>query len=187
MRKSSILASLLLCLPVLLFIACRRFSGSSSAAVAPPEERRVRTRTVAGTFYPDQPDALSATVRLSAERPLAVDVSQNAIHDPRFSPVQPGELGAIQVSISVLDAPRPLEGFSGDAVAAKLGETRPGLIIEYQGRRSTFLPEVWEELPEPVEFLGHLCRKQGSPVGCWREPAARFQSYGSQHFLETGR
>jgi len=121
---------------------------------------------------------------LKAMQPLAQDVVTNAvnaaIHDPRFSPVRPDELADIAVSVSVLDVPRPLQGVTGDALAKKLGAEHPGLIIEYQGRRSTFLPQVWDELPEPVEFLGHLCRKQGSPAACWREPAARFESYGAQ-------
>jgi hypothetical protein len=103
-----------------------------------------------------------------------------AIRDPRFAPVRPDELGDIAVSVSVLDVPRPLVGVTGDALVKKLGAEHPGLIIEYQGRRSTFLPQVWDELPEPVEFLGHLCRKQGSPAGCWQQPGARFESYGAQ-------
>ncbi|MHB8874372.1 MAG: AMMECR1 domain-containing protein, partial [Myxococcaceae bacterium] len=57
-------------------------------------------------------------------------------------------------------------------------------ILEFGGRRSTFLPEVWEQLPGPEQFLAHLCAKQGSPEECWRDPAARFQAYGSQHFAE---
>lgn len=122
---------------------------------------------------------------LQAHRSLAQDVVSNAINaavnDSRFEPVKPEELVAIDLSISVLDAPRPLEGVRGGALVAKLGAERPGLIINYRGRRSTFLPEVWEQLPEPTEFLGHLCTKQGSPADCWRKDEARFESYGAQH------
>jgi MEMO1 family protein len=128
---------------------------------------------------------------LKATQSLAEDVVGNAvnaaIHDPRFSPVRPDELSDIAVSVSVLDVPRPLVGVTGDALVKKLGAEHPGLIIEYEGRRSTFLPQVWDELPEPTEFLGHLCRKQGSVAGCWREPEARFESYGAQVIGESKR
>jgi AmmeMemoRadiSam system protein B/AmmeMemoRadiSam system protein A len=128
---------------------------------------------------------------LKASQPLADDVVSNAVNaairDPRFSPMRPDELGDIAVSVSVLDVPRPLTGVTGEALAKKLGAEHPGLIIEFEGRRSTFLPQVWDELPEPTEFLGHLCRKQGSPANCWREAAARFESYGAQVIGEGKR
>lgn len=125
---------------------------------------------------------------LEATQALAEDVVRNAsraaVADPRFLPVEPAELGEIKVSISVLDTPRPLLGVTGEALARRLGAEHPGLIIEYRGRSSTFLPEVWAELPDAVGFLGHLCRKQGSPEDCWRQPEARFLTYGAQHLGE---
>jgi MEMO1 family protein len=128
---------------------------------------------------------------LEASRPLAEDVVANAVNaasrDPRFVPVRPDELKDIAVSVSVLDAPRPLVGVTGDALVNKLGAEHPGLIIEYEGRRSTFLPQVWDELPEPIDFLGHLCRKQGSMAGCWREPGVHFEIYGAQVIGEGKR
>lgn len=125
---------------------------------------------------------------LSAFYPLAEDIIRNAvnaaIHDPRFPPVKPDELKDVVVSVSVLETPRQVQGLAGEALLKWLGETKPGLIIHYNGRRSTFLPEVWEELPTPVMFLGHLCRKQGSPAECWQFPETRFEAYGSLHFAE---
>jgi AmmeMemoRadiSam system protein B/AmmeMemoRadiSam system protein A len=128
---------------------------------------------------------------LEARQPLAEDVVQNAVnaalHDSRFSPVQPEELARISLSVSVLDKPRPLGPMAPEALLARLREARPGIILEFERRRSTFLPEVWQELPEPVEFLAHLCRKQGSPPECWLSPKASFLAYGSQHLAENGR
>jgi AmmeMemoRadiSam system protein A len=128
---------------------------------------------------------------LAPTRPLAQDVVENAIHaavhDTRFSPVREPELASITLSISVLDVPRPLEGLNGEAVAAHLAKVKPGLVLTHQGRRSTFLPEVWEELPDVHDFLGHLCRKQGAPAACWRDAETQFETYGSFHMAEPPR
>ena len=125
---------------------------------------------------------------LQAERPLADDVVAHAIdaavNDSRFSPVRAGELSAIAVSISALTPPRPLE-LDAESLVKRLADTHPGLIIDSQGRRSTFLPEVWEELPDATDFLDRLCRKQGSPKDCWRDRGTRFQTYQAQHFVEN--
>jgi hypothetical protein len=127
---------------------------------------------------------------LEAHRPLAQDVAENAVnaavHDGRFPPVRADEIPNIDLSISVLDTPRPLSDASlrGDALTAWLGLKHPGLIISFHGRRSTFLPEVWDEIPESGQFLQALCLKQGSPPSCWRDSDAAFQIYGVQHFAE---
>jgi AmmeMemoRadiSam system protein A len=125
---------------------------------------------------------------LEARRPLVEDVRQNAVaaavSDSRFSPVSIDELAHIDVEISVLDQPKLLQGVSVQELPAWLSKHKPGLIIEYRGRRSTFLPSVWEELPDPNDFLDRLCRKQGSAPGCWRDPAAQLSVYGSIHFGE---
>jgi AmmeMemoRadiSam system protein A/AmmeMemoRadiSam system protein B len=125
---------------------------------------------------------------LVAHRPLAEDVVENAVNaavrDSRFEPVTAEELPRLHIDISVLDAPRPLEGVTGDALLQYLGQRKPGLIIAYKGRRSTFLPSVWEEIATPTEFVEHLCRKQGSPSNCWKMAEAAFETYGSQMFAE---
>ncbi|MBI5548824.1 MAG: AmmeMemoRadiSam system protein A, partial [Deltaproteobacteria bacterium] len=158
----------------------------------PPElaSRFPRLRTQRGAFVTLRKEGkLRGCIgTLEAHRPLAEDVVENAvhaaIHDTRFSPVAAEELPLLHLDISVLDAPRPLQGLAGEALLEHLGERKPGLIIEYQGRRSTFLPSVWEELPEPARFLGHLCRKQGSPEACWKQPQVKLETYGTQSFEE---
>ena len=71
-----------------------------------------------------------------------------------------------------------------EALPAHLGSTKPGLVLKVGARRSTFLPQVWEQIPQPVDFLENLCAKQGSPQGCWKDPAARFETYSVQYLAE---
>jgi AmmeMemoRadiSam system protein B/AmmeMemoRadiSam system protein A len=128
---------------------------------------------------------------LEKTQPLAADVVENAAHaavdDHRFRPVEPGELSAIDVSISVLSEPRPLDTqhVAPDELARRFGREHPGVLLTFEGRHSTFLPSVWEEISDPVEFLGALCRKQGSAEECWRQPTARYETYGAEHFGEA--
>ncbi|MBI5496157.1 MAG: AmmeMemoRadiSam system protein B [Deltaproteobacteria bacterium] len=126
---------------------------------------------------------------LVAAGPLVDVVARNAINaavnDRRFPPVGKDELGGVDLSISVLEEPRPLVLPPGETVPALLQRTRPGLIIELGERRSTFLPEVWEDMPAAGDFLAQLCRKQGSPEACWNDPGARLSTYRAQHFAEN--
>jgi hypothetical protein len=124
---------------------------------------------------------------LEGREPLAEGVARNALlaalRDPRFPPVKPAELPAIRLSVSVLDPPRPLDA-AGPALLARLGAERPGVVLEHEGRSSTFLPAVWHELPDPAQFLGALCAKQGAPPTCWASPAARFRTYRAAELAE---
>ncbi|MDR0965899.1 MAG: AmmeMemoRadiSam system protein A [Myxococcales bacterium] len=127
---------------------------------------------------------------LEAHQPLAQDVLENAVHaalhDSRFEPVTGEELAALTVSISVLDALRPLRRpESNEALLEALARSQPGVTLSVGNRTSTYLPVVWEELPDPDRFLRSLCEKQGSPPDCWKSPKARFETYGSQIFKES--
>jgi len=108
---------------------------------------------------------------LIAERPLHEDVTHNAraaaFHDPRFLPVTRRELADIAVEISLLSA---LESLSFESESHLLAQLRPGtdgLLLEHGRRRGTFLPQVWEQLPEPKSFLKHLKHKAGLPTDFW--------------------
>ena len=111
---------------------------------------------------------------LQAVRPLLDDVSDNAVsaatRGPRFPPLSRRELGEIAIEVSVLSAPVPLAASSlADAYAA-LRPGGDGVIVELgRWHRATFLPQVWEELPSPDEFLDHLWRKAGVQPGVWHE------------------
>jgi AmmeMemoRadiSam system protein B/AmmeMemoRadiSam system protein A len=154
--------------------------------------RYPRLRTRRGAFVTLRKNgALRGCIgTLVPTEPLASDVAANAARatseDPRFSPVQPDELPSLRLSISVLEPARPMPPEPPDQLLQKLGRGHPGVVLSFNGRRSTYLPEVWDEIPEPETFLTTLCRKQGSPSSCWREPAARYETYGSQYFGEPG-
>jgi AmmeMemoRadiSam system protein A len=124
---------------------------------------------------------------IEARRPLGEDVRQNALaaafHDPRFPPIEPREWAGITVEVSLLSPPEPLPAVS-EAEALRL--LRPGIdgvVFEVDGRRSTFLPQVWEQLPDPRDFLDHLRRKAGLPDGFWA-PEVRLSRYGVQKWEE---
>ena len=110
---------------------------------------------------------------LEAWRPLAEDVQANAIaaafRDPRFAPLSADELEKIRVEVSLLSKPVALQ-FSDESDA--LRQLRPGIdgiILVAGDQRSTFLPQVWEQLPEPQQFLAHLKQKAGLPASWWSD------------------
>jgi hypothetical protein len=124
---------------------------------------------------------------LEAQRTLYQDVVHNAraaaFGDPRFPPLAADELPAVHIEVSVLNAPQPL-AFTSQADA--LRRLRPGLdgvILEYGPYRATFLPQVWEQLPEPIEFIAHLKQKAGLPAGFWNEDI-RLSTYQAEKFHE---
>jgi AmmeMemoRadiSam system protein A len=123
---------------------------------------------------------------LEAHRPLAEDVARNAyaaaFRDPRFPPLGADELGRIELQVSVLTPSSPIPADSEAALLAALRPGIDGVVLEQDGRGSTFLPQVWEQLPEPHEFLRQLRRKAGLPDGY--DPRARYFRYQVEHFGE---
>lgn len=108
---------------------------------------------------------------LAAERPLREDLASNAraaaFRDPRFAPLTRREFTGITVEVSLLS---PLEALSFESETHLLSLLRPGVdgvLLEHRWQRGTFLPQVWEQLPEPKSFLEHLKRKAGLPAGFW--------------------
>ncbi|MCL1898881.1 MAG: AmmeMemoRadiSam system protein A [Micrococcales bacterium] len=122
---------------------------------------------------------------LEAHRALGIDVRQNALaaafHDPRFRPLTKLELDRIKVEVSVLSAAEAMEFSSKQDALDQLNPGVDGLILQAKGRRATFLPQVWEQLPTPELFVAHLLMKAGlSPghwdgVKLWRYSVAAFQ------------
>jgi AmmeMemoRadiSam system protein A len=110
---------------------------------------------------------------LSAIRPLVDDVSHNAFaaafEDPRFPPLMRNELAALTLSISILSTPEPLEISSEQDLLKKIRPGIDGLILSEGYRRGTFLPSVWESLPDPVQFVQHLKIKAGLPADYWSD------------------
>ena len=111
---------------------------------------------------------------LAAQRPLLEDVRANAVaaatRDPRFAPMTPDELPEVAIEVSVLSAPRPLRVSSLREGYAALRPGIDGVILQTgAGRRATFLPQMWQVLPDPAQFLGRLWLKAGLEPGVWHE------------------
>jgi len=125
---------------------------------------------------------------LEAWRPLIVDVQENAcaaaFRDSRFAPLEADELPITRVEVSLLTAP---ESMQFDDEADALAQLRPNVdgVIFSAGRcRSTFLPQVWEQLPEAREFMAHLKQKAGLPAAYWG-PDVQLQRYTVQKWKEA--
>lgn len=126
---------------------------------------------------------------LEARQPLALDVCEHsitaALHDPRFLPVTEDELKWITIEVSRLTAPQELHYASSDELISVLRPHVDGVILKDDYRRATFLPQVWHSLPDPVEFLRHLCRKMGAPADLWREKHLQVCTYQVEEFQES--
>ncbi|MBM3124300.1 MAG: AmmeMemoRadiSam system protein A [Chloroflexi bacterium] len=125
---------------------------------------------------------------LEAHQPLAQDVCEHAVaaafQDPRFPPVEGDELARIRIEISRLTAPRPLEYTNSEELLAMLRPHIDGVILKDGYRRATFLPQVWEKIPDAVEFLDHLCQKMGAHANLWRTKTLQVLTYQVEDFHE---
>jgi hypothetical protein len=119
---------------------------------------------------------------------LAEDVSLNAyaaaFRDTRFPPLQADELVTLSLQISVLSTPEMLDFDSESSLLAALRPGIDGLILQEQALRSTFLPSVWESLPEPAQFLVHLKLKAGLDPDYWSE-SIRVWRYTTESFVAS--
>jgi len=122
---------------------------------------------------------------LQAREPLVCDVARHAyaaaFQDPRFPPLAPAELSLLALHISILSAPYPLTFSDEPDIIRQLRPGVDGLIIEDGFRRGTFLPSVWESLPEPTQFWQQLKRKAGLPLDYWSS-TLRVQRYTTESF-----
>ena len=146
----------------------------------------------------NEPAATFTTLRIQRElrgccgilvaiHPLAEDVARSAFkaafEDPRFKPVREPELEVISLEVSVLS---PLESMSVADEQDLLDQLVPGtdgLVILADGRRATFLPKVWEQLPEPRAFLNALRQKCGLEQDHWSD-RLEFQRYRTTTYSE---
>lgn len=125
---------------------------------------------------------------LEAHQPLAEDVREHAVaaalEDFRFPPVRPEELPRIHIEVSYLTPLQPLEFDSPEELLTRLRPGVDGVVLRQGWRRATFLPQVWEQIPDPQEFLDHLCLKMGRPPGCWRSEGIEVWVYQVESFEE---
>ena len=124
---------------------------------------------------------------LEAHRSLLEDLRANAraaaFSDPRFAPLEAEELVRTRVEVSILSPPEPLPVRDEADLLAQLRPGIDGLILECGWHRATFLPQVWEQLPERRQFLAQLKRKAGLAPDFWSGDM-RFARYGVEKFKE---
>ncbi len=125
---------------------------------------------------------------LEPYQPLVQDVCEHAVaaalDDFRFSPVTPYEVSQLVIEISRLTVPQPLQYEHPQDLPNLLKTGRDGVILRDGIRRATFLPQVWEKLPDPVDFLSHLCQKMGAPADLWKRKLLQVFTYQVEEFQE---
>jgi uncharacterized protein len=129
-----------------------------------------------------QPGATFVTLRTAGElrgcvgtvqahQSVAADVKSNALgaafRDTRFAPLTAAEFDATAIEISLLSALERIEGGDEEDLLSRLRPNADGLVLEYARQRATFLPQVWEQLPEPRRFVSHLKMKAGLAPDFW--------------------
>lgn len=125
---------------------------------------------------------------LEAYQPLVEDVREHAIaaalEDPRFLPVEKNELNRIRIEVSILSVPQALSYDSSEDLIKKLRPHVDGVTIKYGERKATFLPQVWEKIPDPSEFMNQLCYKMIGQTNLWRETKLQVFLYQVEEFRE---
>lgn len=171
--------------PVLLDIAREAIACESDFTCGPWEHDWLREIAASFVTLKLEGDLRGCIGTVDAHRILGDDVAHNAraaaYRDPRFPPVSRYERGLLQIEVSVLSAREPIAVSSESDAAAKLRPGIDGVYLEFQHLRSTFLPQVWESVPDPVEFLSELRRKAGLPARFWH-PQIRLSRYTVEKF-----
>jgi AmmeMemoRadiSam system protein A len=170
---------------------CRHGRATIAAALGGPKPPRPSYDEIAATFVTlYRGEVLHGCMgSLEPRRPLADDVAHNAMAaafiDPRATSLVLADVAELTVSVTILGPLVPIELASRDEESA-IAALRPhvdGVVLTYGGRRGTFLPQVWESLSEPREFLAHLKEKAGLPFDFWHE-SVRLARYEVQKFEE---
>jgi AmmeMemoRadiSam system protein A len=149
--------------------------GEKLGQPLPVDARHARLHEPGATFVTltQQGQLRGCIGSLEAHRPLAQDVRENAqaaaFRDPRFTPLAVEEFEFTSVEVSLLT---PAVALSFQDEADFMAQLRPGvdgIVFQYGRHRSTFLPQVWESLPDSVQFMQQLKRKAGLPPNFWHE------------------
>lgn len=121
--------------------------------------------------------------------PLIDCVEENSLNaafrDPRFPPLATEELPDVDIEISVLTVPERLDYIDGEDLKKKLKPGIHGVILSRGTQRATFLPQVWEQLPDKEVFLDHLCQKGGMSKKFWMDKETIVSVYEAEHFSEN--
>lgn len=185
-----------------------QLSKTDRATLLAVAREAIRQSTGQGHFQEPKPEDFAPTLRvvracfvtlevagelrgcigtLKARRPLVTEVAHMARaaarEDPRFPPVSAAELDGVQISISVLSAATPMAFSSEAELLAQLRPGVDGLILRDGYRSGTFLPSVWDKLPQPTDFLRQLKRKAGLPADHWSD-GVTVDRYTTESFSE---
>ena len=122
-------------------------------------------------------------------RSLVFNVEENAIkaafNDPRFPPMEKNELTTVDIEISVLTVPKALDFENGEDLKKKLLPGVHGVILSREWHGATYLPQVWEQLPDKESFLEQLCQKAGMEGSCWQDTKTQVKIYQAEYFSES--
>jgi len=125
---------------------------------------------------------------LEAYQPLVEDVKEHALaaafQDFRFPPLSKEELPLIEIEISVLTKPQRLDYAHPLELPTLIKPYEDGVVLSWMGRRATFLPQVWQKVPDAKEFLDHLCMKMGVDPHLWRREILDVSIYHVIEFRE---
>ena len=125
---------------------------------------------------------------IDARRSLLFNIEENAFNaafkDPRFPRLKADELPLVRIEISVLSVPRPLNFQSPNELLHALKPGHHGVILSRDWHSATFLPQVWEQLPDKKQFLEHLCLKAGLPSDSWMDSKIGVSVYSVEYFAE---
>jgi AmmeMemoRadiSam system protein A len=167
----------------------QKTTKSDAAAVSRlQEDEALRARR--GTFVTLSVDGqLRGCIgTLTPTESIYAGVKRNAInaafYDPRFQPLSAEELKHVDIEISILTDPQPLDYNDGNDLTAKLRPKVDGVILRKGSARATFLPQVWDQLARPDDFLTHLCLKAGLPGDTWQTDKLEVLTYQVQYFEE---
>ena len=115
---------------------------------------------------------------------IRINAINAAFKDPRFRPLNKNEWKRVKIEISILTEPKSLSYSDADDLLKKLQPGIDGVIIKKGYHQSTFLPQVWEQLPRKEEFLNHLCLKAGLDGDEWKKGRIEVSTYQAQAFAE---
>jgi uncharacterized protein len=125
---------------------------------------------------------------LEPYQPLAQDVREHAVaaalDDPRFPPVSPEEIDRIKIEISRLTLPKRVEYTDAEDLLYRLHPYVDGVIVRDGFLRATFLPQVWEKIPDKEDFMENLCYKMGAAPDLWRRKHLEVLTYQVEEFQE---
>jgi AmmeMemoRadiSam system protein A len=128
---------------------------------------------------------------LQASQSLALDVQEHAVaaamEDYRFGPVLPEEVARLEIEISRLSPGKELEYSNPNELLSRLRPGVDGVVLRHGFQRATFLPQVWEKVPDPADFLTQLCYKMGAPGDLWKKEHIQVSIYRVEEFKEEKR